>query len=443
MTAPIWAAPASLAQPPATVTTQAPRPLNPVSLADPLRPIPETHTMPPYPAESVRAKEDGVLLLGIHITSEGAVDDCKVLRSTGYARLDDASCDHVKRVWRWQPPTIQGRPTGVNSRVQLFWDLRNPDGAVAFDGLRPIAATHTVPPYPPISVRLDEEGTSMLEVHITTQGSVDDCRIVSSSNSDRLDIQACDYVKRTWRWQPPTAGGLPIQISTRIAIRWSLLDAPETDFALPLPIVSTNTMPLFPSDEWGKKPAKLKDPAITLMRVHVTAEGGADSCAIAQSSGSALLDQTACEQVKRLWRWHAARAGGQSTEGTALASIVWDGTKEEAAPFHITGGSLLTSCASQDRDVRQQMCDAPLEIMFSAVLASSLKPDAPALCGLPQSTVQETDLAAFRTKVLGWIRTHPEVAQQDPLSIGRDNGQAIFVCKSETRPAEPGKSIRR
>src|SRR5690349_13234008 len=68
------------------------------------------------------------------------------------------------------------------------------------DPLTPIMRTHTIPPYPPISVRLNESGTTLMEVHITTEGNVDDCKILNSSSSERLDTAACDYVKRVWRW---------------------------------------------------------------------------------------------------------------------------------------------------------------------------------------------------------------------------------------------------
>ena len=93
------------------------------------------------------------------------------------------------------------------------------------DPLKPIMRTHTIPPYPPISVRLNESGTTLMEVHITTQGNVDDCKILNSSSSDRLDQAACDYVKRVWRWQPPTNQGAPVAVSTRVSVKWDLKDA--------------------------------------------------------------------------------------------------------------------------------------------------------------------------------------------------------------------------
>lgn len=100
-----------------------------------------------------------------------------------------------------------------------------PKAVAASDPLRPIARTRTLPPYPPISVRLNESGTTLMEVHITTEGNVDDCKVIKSSSSERLDTAACDHVKKVWRWQPPTNQGQPIAVSTRVSVTWDLKDA--------------------------------------------------------------------------------------------------------------------------------------------------------------------------------------------------------------------------
>ena len=97
--------------------------------------------------------------------------------------------------------------------------------APASDPLRPIMRTHTQPIYPPISVRLNESGTTLMLVHITTEGSVDTCKVETSSSSERLDNAACDWVKSHWRWQPPTNKGVPTDVSTRVSVKWDLKDA--------------------------------------------------------------------------------------------------------------------------------------------------------------------------------------------------------------------------
>ena len=100
-----------------------------------------------------------------------------------------------------------------------------PRPVASSDPLRPIARTRTLPPYPPISVRLNESGSTLMEVHITTEGNVDDCKIITSASSERLDTAACDHVKRVWRWQPPTNQGTPVAVTTRVSVKWDLKDA--------------------------------------------------------------------------------------------------------------------------------------------------------------------------------------------------------------------------
>lgn len=100
-----------------------------------------------------------------------------------------------------------------------------PPRVAASDPLRPVMRTHTLPPYPPISVRLNESGTTLMEVNITTEGNVDQCTVVQSSSSERLDTAACDFVKQRWRWQPPTNQGAPVAVKTRVSVKWDLKDA--------------------------------------------------------------------------------------------------------------------------------------------------------------------------------------------------------------------------
>lgn len=66
----------------------------------------------------------------------------------------------------------------------------------------PIAQTHTLPRYPPLSARAGETGTTRMSVAISPQGQASDCRITQSSGSERLDSAACAHVTDHWRWKP-------------------------------------------------------------------------------------------------------------------------------------------------------------------------------------------------------------------------------------------------
>ena len=102
---------------------------------------------------------------------------------------------------------------------------RAPPSRQAPTELKAIARTHPLPPYPPISQRLGEQGTSQLQVAISTEGNVTDCKIAKSSGSERLDTAACDYVKDHWRWQPPTREGKPVAANTMVDVVWNLKNA--------------------------------------------------------------------------------------------------------------------------------------------------------------------------------------------------------------------------
>jgi protein TonB len=91
--------------------------------------------------------------------------------------------------------------------------------------LKPIMRTHTAPPYPTISQRLGEQGTTTMEVSINTEGSLSDCKITKSSGSDRLDQAACEWIKGHWKWQPPTQLGKTVEAKTLVSFKWDLKDA--------------------------------------------------------------------------------------------------------------------------------------------------------------------------------------------------------------------------
>ena len=83
--------------------------------------------------------------------------------------------------------------------------------------------THSQPPYPPISKRLNEQGSSIIRVTIGRSGQVEETAIEKSSGSDRLDSAAQNWVRQKWRWQ---GGGVVCRrLATIVTIDWLLIDA--------------------------------------------------------------------------------------------------------------------------------------------------------------------------------------------------------------------------
>jgi len=108
-----------------TTTTKAPPPPPAPPPPTKLEAITRTHTLPTYPTISQRLGEQGTTLLKVTIGTDGRVTDAVVQKSSGSQRLDDAAVEHVKRTWRWKPPTTNGKPSEAATLVSIVWNLKN------------------------------------------------------------------------------------------------------------------------------------------------------------------------------------------------------------------------------------------------------------------------------------------------------------------------------
>jgi periplasmic protein TonB len=77
------------------------------------------------------------------------------------------------------------------------------------------------PPYPPLSRRMGEEGTVILRVSVTPQGTADSVEIRTSSGSSRLDESAQKTV-RNWKFIPAKRGDAAIQSWVLVPIIFKL-----------------------------------------------------------------------------------------------------------------------------------------------------------------------------------------------------------------------------
>jgi len=73
-----------------------------------------------------------------------------------------------------------------------------------------------------MSKRAGEQGTTQMQVAISTAGVITDCNVIGTSGSQRLDAAACSYVQTHWRWQPPLKDGRPASTTTKISVIWNL-----------------------------------------------------------------------------------------------------------------------------------------------------------------------------------------------------------------------------
>jgi protein TonB len=70
----------------------------------------------------------------------------------------------------------------------------------------------TADDYPPISLRLQEQGTVAIKFVINASGSVTDCNVATSSGKPRLDDAACKMVLRRWKYKPATQDGKAVSV---------------------------------------------------------------------------------------------------------------------------------------------------------------------------------------------------------------------------------------
>ncbi|MBK7767238.1 MAG: energy transducer TonB [Sulfuritalea sp.] len=85
-----------------------PLPAGPVTMASELSVACPERSAPPYPAQSRRLGETGIVVLRVELSETGHVAVAKVQSSSGYVRLDEAALAAV-RTWRCTPSTRNGQ----------------------------------------------------------------------------------------------------------------------------------------------------------------------------------------------------------------------------------------------------------------------------------------------------------------------------------------------
>ena len=182
--------------------------------------------------------------------------------------------------------------------------------------LIPDLATRTLPPYPPMSVMTGEDGTTLMEVLIGTDGAVISGTVVQSSGSLRLDEAALEHVKATWRWKPPMQNCQPVQVRTRVSVKWDLRDAPETD---------EPRAPLIVLGKFDYPPGAFsrKEQGDVFINFIVTADGAVKQAQVAKTSGFPELDAKALALVMNWYRWLPATMDGKRINTPLYVAFSW------------------------------------------------------------------------------------------------------------------------
>lgn len=113
---------------PPTPKTAEPVQAAPAPLAPPRVELPSSHAdylqnpKPVYPRLSKRMGEQGQVVYSVLIGADGLPVSARLVKSSGFDRLDEASLNAVMR-WRYVPGKRNGVPTAMSFNVPINWVL--------------------------------------------------------------------------------------------------------------------------------------------------------------------------------------------------------------------------------------------------------------------------------------------------------------------------------
>ena len=203
---------------------------------------------PDYPHESVRENEAGVVVLNFLVDEQGNAISVTIGRSSGYFRLDEAARTALQHC-KFQPGTLDGKPTRAPATVEYVWTLsRNGGGTiddptmggffptrlpvretpdiakVGSDGNRPpriLLSSCRKPEYPAEARYAGESGSVRLRLRVNESGGVVESAVDSSSGYQRLDDAARDALKLC-KFEPAMQDGKPREQWARVEYEWSV-----------------------------------------------------------------------------------------------------------------------------------------------------------------------------------------------------------------------------
>jgi protein TonB len=78
--------------------------------------------MPAYPSESREKGEEGRVVVSFTVRADGTLADIKVVESSGYARLDEAAMEAVRKS-AFTPATRFGAPVESTRKIAFVFKL--------------------------------------------------------------------------------------------------------------------------------------------------------------------------------------------------------------------------------------------------------------------------------------------------------------------------------
>jgi TonB family protein len=162
-----------------------------------------------YPRESIKAHEQGQVLVSYDILPDGTVEDVQIQQSSGYPRLDAAAQSAVAG-WHFEPRHTLGRNFELQHITFTLAANAPPSAKPADSCYPPPAIVNTARPipigpllvqYPQDAIDAGEEGETTVTITVLPDGSVTNPSVSQSSGFSDLDQAAIDSVK-DWHYRP-------------------------------------------------------------------------------------------------------------------------------------------------------------------------------------------------------------------------------------------------
>jgi TonB family protein len=198
-----------------------------------------SHPIPPYPTYSARMHEQGTATLVMTIQPDGTASDAQIAGSSGSDRLDQAAAFYLRKYWRWAAFDSACAPN-VKIMVNIVWDMRSLVALpVAPDG-RPIPEIRMTPSdYPAAALAAREQGSTMIQGTLGTDGVVRNWMVTISSGYPDLDAKTLFLAQDNSQnfWTPNMVDGKAIATQVFMTVHWSLTTPrlPDAGHLLPVP----------------------------------------------------------------------------------------------------------------------------------------------------------------------------------------------------------------
>lgn len=184
--------------------------------------------------------------------------------------------------------------------------------------LKAIAKTRILPPYPKVSVFGNEEGDTVLTVVIDQGGNAVDAAVFQSSGSEYLDEAAVNFVKSTWKWEPPTIRCKPASVKTNVQVKWRLYNSKGGNQPRFPYLVKVLKEADYPPEILSKKLEGMVGVMVTYSE-----KGIPLGWWVVESSDNLELDKASAEIAMRRYQMMPMRMTGQPIKSAAFFAIVW------------------------------------------------------------------------------------------------------------------------